>query len=175
MRTEANASQEEVVKYATAAIEFLTILNTYNPCEFYSGRIEKLSSFVADLPLEIRFTTIKWKKTVSGFEELGGLGNVEVWAYTGNTPLSSGDYSSEKQFKKTIANNNNFSMLCVTDANGVADISLNRQEMPFSLIFRPVGYDKNARITSMGMQNIMNESKGSYNKRQFRIRMFVNE
>lgn len=173
LRRQGTADQEEVVRYASAAIEFLHTLNMYNPSEFYTNRIDKLSNIVEDMPLEIRFTTVKWMQSAEGFSERGGMPNVELWAYYGDAPLSPGMYDSDKAFTKTLAATDGLKLLSTTKNDGVSDIMLSRKDLPKAVLFRPVGYGKETKIKYYEMNNILQESKGSYNKRQFRILIYT--
>lgn len=56
MRQAGEANQKDVVKYASGALEFLNVLNKYNPCDFYAERIEKLEKLIEDMPLDLKFT-----------------------------------------------------------------------------------------------------------------------
>lgn len=173
LRTSDNASQEDVVKYASAAIEFLHILNTYNPCEFYAGRIEKLDKIIEDLPLDIRFTIVRWEKSLAGFSEKEGMGNIEVWAYFGSEHLMPNDYVTDKSFRQLLDNSNLFKRVAISNGNGIADVHLDRKSLPSAFVFRPIGYNKSAKITYVEIKNILNDSQGTYNMRQFRLRMYV--
>lgn len=174
LRKQGTADQEEVVKYASAAIEFLHTLNMYNPSEFYTGRIDKLSNIIEDMPLQIRFTTVQWVQTPAGFSERGGMPNVELWAYYGDEAIGANMYDAEKSFKKTLSTVGGFELLTTTNNDGVSDISLSRKKLPKAIFFRPVGYSKETKIKYNEMNSILQESKGSYNKRQFRILIYTN-
>lgn len=87
MRQAGEANQKDVVKYAAGAVEFLNILNKYNPCDFYAERITKLEKLIEEMPLDLKFTIAKWVNDYSGFYEDGTLGNVELWAYSGDATL----------------------------------------------------------------------------------------
>lgn len=173
LRKQGTADQEEVVRYANAAIEFLHTLNMYNPSEFYTDRIDKLSNIIEDMPLEIRFTTVKWMQTPEGFSERGGMPNVELWAYYGDTPLSPGMYDTDKTFSKSLSMVTGLKLLSTTKNDGVSDILLSRKNLPKAILFRPVGYGKETKIKYYDMNSILQESKGSYNKRQFRILIYT--
>ncbi|MCF2654358.1 hypothetical protein I6E46_05270 [Prevotella loescheii] len=173
LRKQGTADQEEVVRYASAAIEFLHTLNMYNPSEFYASRIDKLSSIIENMPLEIRFTTVKWMQVSQGFSEQGGMPNVELWAYYGDTPLSPSVYDSDKTFIKSLSLVTGLKLLSTTKNDGVSDILLNRTNLPRAILFRPVGYGKETKIKYHEMNSILQEAKGSYNKRQFRILIYT--
>lgn len=172
MRDSNSGTQEGVVKYASAALEFLNVLDKYNPCDFYSSRIEKLESLIEDLPLDIKFTIVKWLNTYSGFYEGDRIGNVEIWANYGTNIPAPNDYSTNKRFNK-LAGTYDYKMLGESDENGVIELHLNRKELPTGLFFRPVGNEKKIKTKYMDIDNIMRQSEGTYNKRQFRLKMFT--
>ena len=166
------ASQADVVKYDTAASEFLATLDRYNPNEFYSSRIDKLSKIIEGQPLTIKFTMVEWKNDFSGFGEGRPLANVEVWAYYGDNPPVPMDYRDEKRFKKLVASPN-YRQQGESNEQGFLDLEFNRKQLPTGLLFRPVGYGKRIQIYYKDMQNIMRQSQGTYNKRQYRLKMFT--
>lgn len=173
LRASDNASQEDVVRYASAAIEFLHVLNTYNPCDFYSDRIEKLDEIIQDLPLDIRFTVVRWEKGLTGFSEKEGMANVEVWAYYGTEHLMPNDYDTDRAFRQKLDSSDLFKRVSSSDGKGIADVHLDRKALPTAFVFRPIGYDKSAKITYVEMRNVLNDSQGTYNMRQFRLRMYI--
>ncbi len=172
MRDSNTGTQEGVVKYASAALEFLNVLEKYNPCDFYSSRIEKLESLIEDLPLDIKFTIVKWVNTYSGFYEGDRIGNVEIWANYGTNIPAPNDYSTTKRFNKLVGSTD-YKMLGESDENGVIELHLNRKELPIGLFFRPVGNEKKIKIKYMDVESIMRQSEGTYNKRQFRLKMYT--
>jgi len=166
-------SQNELVEYSTAAIEYLQVLNRYNESDFYRSKITQLENLIDDLPLEIRFTVTKWVNNSSGFYEGGGLSNVEIWSFKGQAPPVQDKYSNDKKFSNIIGKSNEYSQLAVTDENGIADIQLNRNALPTGLFFRPLGYGDKIKIQYMDLKELLSETKGTYNKRRFRLKMFT--
>lgn len=166
-----SGTQQELVKYASAGIEYLQVLNRYNPHEFYASRIDMLEKLIQDLPLEIRFTLVKWLRNDSGFYEAGKLPNVEVWAYTGDVVPVQNTYKNDGRYKNLVGKSNNFSQLGITDNNGVVDLQFDRKALPTGLFFRPVGYDGKFAIYFMDSNEIL-QSRGEYNKRRIRIKMY---
>ena len=173
MKSKGSGSQEELVKYASAGIEYLQVLNRYNPNEFYSSRKAQLEELINDLPMEVRFTIVRWMNNDSGLFEAGKLPQVEVWAYTGSEAPVQNSYKSDKKFKSLVGNSNQFVQLGVSDKDGIADIQLNRKSLPTGLFFRPVGYDDKIKIQYFNLDELLNQSKGSYNKRRIRLKMYV--
>ncbi|MEZ5004839.1 MAG: hypothetical protein R2738_00315 [Bacteroides graminisolvens] len=57
------------MKNASAAIDFIEVLNRYNPCDFYEKNLRVLSKMIENLPLDIKFTVSRWIKDVSGYHE----------------------------------------------------------------------------------------------------------
>jgi hypothetical protein len=41
------------------------------------------------------------------------------------------------------------------------------------LFFRPVGYDDKIKIQYISFEELLNQSKGSYNKRRIRLKMYL--
>lgn len=172
LKASGGGSQKELVDYASAAIEYLQVLNRYNQSDFYEGRIAQLENLIKDLPLQVLFTIVKWVNNESGFYEAGKLSNVEVWAFNGDNPPVQKDYANDKKFKQMIGKSNEYTQLGVSDAEGQADIQLNRKSIPTGLFFRPIGYDDKIRIQYMDLKELLSQSQGTYNKRRFRLKMF---
>ena len=172
MKEQGGGSQEELVKYASAGVEYLQVLNRYNPNEFYTSRMTQLENLVNDLPMEVRFTIVKWMNSEAGFFESGKLPQVEVWAYTGSEAPVQNSYKSDKKFKSLVGNSNQFAQLGVSDKDGIADIQLDRKSLPAGLFFRPTGYDDKIKIQYFDLDELLKQSKGSYNKRRIRLKMY---
>ena len=174
MRQAGEANQKDVVKYASGALEFLNVLNKYNPCDFYAERIEKLEKLIEDMPLDLKFTIAKWVNDYAGFYEDGKLGNVELWAYYGDDEPQIKMYQTDKKFLSMVNNHaNDFKQLGESNDEGVIDIHLVRKDLPKGFFFRPVGYNDRIKIKYMGATEIMLQSEGEYNKRQIRLKMYT--
>lgn len=173
MKARGGGSQEDLVKYASAGIEYLQVLNKYNPNDFYASRKSQLEQLVEDLPLEVRFTVAKWVSSTEGFFEAGKLPHVEIWAYFGREVPVNNAYKNDKKFKELIGKSNHFMQLGTTGDDGVADIQLNRKSLPTGVFFRPVSYEDKIKILYMDIDDLFNQSKGGYNKRQIRLKMFA--
>ena len=173
LKNKPDGSQKELVEYASAAIEYLQVLNRYNEDEFYSSKISMLEGFIGDLPLEVRFTIMRWVNNASGFFEAGCIPNVEIWAFNGANPPVQNNYANDKKFASMVGKSNEFSQLTVSNAEGVADIQLNRKAMPTGLFFRPVGYDDKIKIQYLDLKTLLSETQGTYNKRRFHLKMFA--
>jgi len=167
-------NQEEVVKYSSAALEFIEVLNKYNPCEFYSSRIDQLNGMIKDLPLALRFNIIKWINGYAGFSEGGPFENVEVWAYYGSGIPSKDSYKNERKFKK-LTDSHKYKLLGSTDKEGGIEMNLKRNELPTGFMFHAIGYKDKCDIIYFDANDIISKAKGTYNKRQFRIRMSIKE
>lgn len=170
-----SASQEEVVRYASAAVEFLQVLNRYNPCDFYTGRIKALEKMMGSLPLEVKFTAVRWVSNVSGFFEAGRIPNVEVWAFTGTEPPVPNQYKTDKRFKELTGRSNDYQQLGVTGAEGEVELQLDRGNLPRGIFFRPVGYGDKIKIMYMDLNELLHQSQGTYNKRRFRLKMYASQ
>ena len=173
LKTKPDVSQKELVDYASAAIEYLQVLNKYNEDDFYKSKISMLEEFIGDLPLEVRFTIARWVNNASGFFEAGKIPNVEIWAFSGPTPPVQNNYSNDKKFMSMIGKSNEFSQLSVSNEEGIADIQLNRKSMPTGLFFRPVGYNDKIKINYLDLKTLLSETQGTYNKRRFHLKMFA--
>ena len=173
LKNKPDASQQELVDYASAAIEYLQVLNRYNEDEFYTSKISTLVDLIGDLPLEVRFTITRWVNNAAGFFEAGGIPNVEIWAFNGSIPPIQNNYANDKKFVSMIGKSNEFEQLTVSDAQGIADIQLNRKAMPTGLFFRPVGYSDKIKIQYMDLKNLLSGTQGTYNKRRFRLKMYA--
>lgn len=166
-------SQEEAVRCATAAISYLQLLNRYNPCDFYASRITQLENAVKSLPLEMRFTTVRWVKNVSGFYEAGRIAGVEVYAFRGAQPPMAKEYKTDKKFRELLEKSGDYVREGVTDADGVADLRLDRQNLPTGFFLRPVGSGDKIKIFYISFSDLIRQSQGTYNKRQFRVKMYA--
>jgi hypothetical protein len=166
-------SQKELVEYASAAIEYLQVLNRYNSSDFYTSRITQLEELIKDLPLEIRVTIVRWVNNESGFYEAGKIPNVEVWAFNGDNPPIQNNYATDKKFVSMMGKSNEYSQLGVSDSEGQVDLQFNRQQMPKGLFFRPIGYNDKIKIQYIDLKSLLNQTQGTYEKRRFRLKMFA--
>lgn len=172
VREQGAGSQADVVRYASAAIEFMEKLNLYNPCDFYSERIVRLKKIIEDQPLEIHFTFVQWVSSSAGFYEGDRLSGVEVWAYDGSEPPAAADYRNDKRIEKLVAGGQ-WRRVGTSDVRGLLDISFDRKSLPNGLLFRPVGQGGRVRADYMDMREVMQQSEGDYQKRQFRTKMYT--
>lgn len=175
MKEQGSGSQADLVKYASAGLEYLQVLNRYNPNEFYTSRMAQIEGLINDLPMEIRFTITKWMNSESGFFEAGKLPRIEVWSYSGLDAPTPNSYKNDKKFMSLIGSSGHFSQLGISDNEGIADIQLNRKSLPTGIFLRPVGYDDNIKIQYLDLSDLLSQSKGSYNKRRIRLKMFFNQ
>lgn len=175
LQEQTTVNQEDVVKYASAAEEFLQVLNKYNPCDFYSERIDKLNKIIEEMPLDIKFTVTKWMNNVSGFYEAGGLANVELWGYAKTDRPLLKSYETDKRFKNLVDKSEGFTLLGKTDEKGEIILHLERKQLPKGIFFRPVGYDNKIKIEYFYMEDILRQSKDEFNMRQFRLKMYTAE
>ena len=175
MRQAGSGNQKEVVRYASAASEFLSVLNKYNSCDFYTERIEKLDSMVEEMPLDVKFTITQWVQSVAGYAEGGRLARVEIWADSGKKMPSYKEFQTDKKFKQMIGNDARYKLLGESNNQGVIEVHLNRKALPNGLFFRPVGYGNRIAIKYMDVKEIMRQSEGDYMKRQFRLKMYVDK
>lgn len=175
LREKGTGTQAEVARYASGAAEFMRVLYNYNPCDFYAERIEKLEKIIEDLPLDFKFTVVEWLKSYAGFAEGGPMGNVEVWADYGTGVPALSDYGRDNKFKKLVsASPSRYKQLGVTGSDGTVELHLVRKHLPNGLFFRPVGYKDAAVIKYMDVKDIMRQAQGDHNKKQYRLKMYVN-
>lgn len=167
-------SQKQLVDCATGAMEMFQLLSSYNPCDYYTGGIEKMRQQIDKVPLDIKFSVVKWQNDYSKFAETGPMPNVEVWGCFGEAGSASQLIKDEKQFNKFAQKNPGLRQLGASDENGVLELSFQRTDLPTGFFFRPVGYKKKAAIKYVDMSNVMKQSQGDYTKKQFRMRMYVN-
>jgi hypothetical protein len=109
----------------------------------------------------------------AGFFESGKLPQVEVWAYSGSAPPVPNSYKNDKKFQSMIGKSNQYTLMGISDSEGIADIQLNRKSLPSGLFLRPVGYDDKIRIQYLDLNELLSQSKGNYNKRRIRIKMYT--
>lgn len=173
-RNSGSINQEEVVKYSTAALEFIEVLNKYNPCDFYNTRINQLNEMIKDLPLALRFNIVKWVNGYSGFTEGGPFSNVEVWAYYGSGIPEKNSYKNERKFKK-LTESYEYRLQGISDSKGCLELDLKRSELPTGFMFHAIGYKDKCDIVYFDADDIISKAKGTYNKRQFRIRLSIKE
>ena len=80
---------------------------------------------------------------------------------------------SESSFKKMTADEPwRFKLIGTTDDNGVADLKLNRKDMPKAFVVYARG-NKKADFKYMTLKEFMSKSTGSYVKRQLRLGLVV--
>ena len=168
MRKAGSATQAEVARYVTAAIDFLNILNGSKPDEFYQVRIDKLQSMLSDIPLSIQFTIVEWKTLQEG----NYIPDVEIWAYYGINSLSSLMFTNDKRFEKILKRNGtDFVQIGISDINGKVEMEFDRNKLPIGIIFRPKK-DSGVKIEYKTMEDLLRQSRGTYMKRQFRLKMY---
>lgn len=169
LKKSSTATQDVVANYTSAAIDFLQILNSYKPDEFYSSRISKLEELLRNMPLCINFTIVEWKTLHEG----NAIRNVELWAYNGDESITSSRFSTDKRFRKAKSKESyNYSYIGTTDYNGKVKVELNRNRLPKGIIFRPVD-NEDVKIHYLGIEELMKRSNGSYMEKQFRLRMYA--
>lgn len=169
LKKQGSASQEEIIKYATAAVDFLEVVNKLNANEFYETRINTMKGLIDNLPLKIKFTIVEWKTLNEGIYIPG----VEVWAFDGNHVITLNSFSTDKKFRRMVDDEKSaYAQLGVSDINGVVEIELDRKKLPKGIIFRPTDND-NVKIKYMPFTSLMQQAHGTYVEKQFRLKMFV--
>lgn len=170
LKKQGEATQDQVKEYASAAMEFMQILNNYNPCEYYELRIQKLAQMIDNLPLVIRFSVHEWVRTLTGFHIGDGVERVELWANHGLLHPDWKAYNSEKRFRKTLERSNFYFKVGETDEKGMVVLNLDRKSLPKGLFFH-APENRDLMIEYVPMQKIIRDSKNDYKMRQYRLRM----
>lgn len=169
LRKAGSATQEEVARYASAAIEFMQILNMYNPTDFYSERIEKLDNMMDEMPLKVLFTIVEWKTLHEGSK----IPEVEIWAYNGEEHISSFVLSSSRKFKKLVEKQGlDYKQIGISDSQGKVEVELDRNKLPKGFVFHPKNR-KDVKINYMDMKDLMRQAVGTFMEKRFRLKMFT--
>ena len=165
LKEKGTATQSKVQEYASAAITFITNLNNYNPCEFYSNILAKLEAMVENMPLVVKFTVMQWIDDGAGLRQGGGRAQVELWANEGFSHPSPKEYQSERRFKKHVGDDVFCKKLGETGADGTLVVNFDRKALPKGIFFHAEGDNT---IKYIRMQDIIRNSKDDYQMRQFR-------
>lgn len=173
MKRKASGTQTQVVEVFSTMLDAFNVLEKYNPCEFYEKRIKSLEDKIGEMPLDFKFTFVKWMNSYSGFSESGVMPNVEVWAYYGDEEQKLNRYSSDRKFRNLVSRSDQYRQVGISDGQGVATLHLLRKNLPSGFFFRPIGYKDKARIVYMDTTDLMARQKESYNKLQLRQKMYV--
>lgn len=167
-------SQYDVASYYYAAIEYMQILYRYNPIEYYKKNIAALEKTVGDMPFQIRFTVVKWQSDRVSAGETGAMSDVDIWAYYGDKASIPAKYNDNEAFRKILRTaGEKYRHIGVTDDNGVVDMELKRSTLPTGFFFAPVDVKTKADVVYRDMEEVMSQAKHEYNKRQFRLKMYV--
>ena len=168
MKENNTATQQQVAKYAAAAMEFLDIVNTYNPDDFYTTRISQLNEMLEDMPLNITFTTVEWRT----FSEGPAIPDVEVWAYYGDGVVPPSSFATPRKFKKTINKNAGaYKQEGLSDSAGKIQVQLDRKNLPAGFVFCPTT-DKDIKAVYLSLDELMRRAEGTYLEKQFRLKMY---
>lgn len=172
LKKQGHATQDEVKEYASSALEFIQILNNYNPCEFYTKIIGKLEKMIENIPLVIKFTVVQWVRGDTGFHQGDVLKGVEVWVNNGVSHPEEKEYKSERRFKKLMEGSASYRLIGETDVQGTIEVELDRKALPRGFFF----YSKEiGKIDYVNMGKITRDSRNDYQMRQFRVMMYSNE
>ena len=167
-------AQTDIMNYYGAAADFMRIAEKYNPCDYYAKNIKALETFIENMPIAMKFTFVKWTVGRVSASEEGAFPNVELWAHYGNSNPRLNDYSNDRKFRRLVSNNpDEFKQVGVSDADGIVNIELSRKKLPMGFFFRPASQNTSASVVYKDMTDIMNQSVGEYNKRQFRQKMYI--
>ena len=161
-------SQEDLVKFVSAGIEYLKVLQRYNPLDFYARQIGKLEDVIKEQPLEIGLTLTRM---IDGIEA-GILSNIEVFAFFGSEDPVPSTYRNEKKFKELIENSTSYRLIGVSDKSGKVDIQMKRDDLPIGLLLHPLGYKDKIKAMYINLNDLIRYSDGVYNKRRFNVKMY---
>lgn len=175
MKNSGTLTQRDLAKYAYGAAEFLKVVNKYNPSSYYTQRVATLEKMIEDMPIDFRILINRWVRDMAGFHMGGALPNVEAWGYYGSAPITGGEWSSDKRFKKLVESSADFRKLAVSGSDGIIQLELLRKDLPKAIFFRPNGYDGKIGIERKDMSELMQRSTGDYMMRQFNLLMYVKE
>lgn len=166
--------QTDIVNYYGAAIDFMMIINKYNPCDYYTNNIKALETYIENMPLVLRFNIVKWIVNRVSAIENGPFPNVELWAYYGNETPKLMDYSSDRRFRKLVSTGSaDYKLIGTSDETGTIDMEFSRKSLPTGFFFRSATDGMDAPISYRDMTDVMSKSEGEYSKRQFRLKMYV--
>lgn len=167
-------SQYDVASYYYAAIEYMQILYRYNPIDYYKKNISALEKAVGDMPFLMRFTVVKWLSDRVSAGEAGAMPDVEIWAYYGDKKAIPTKYNDNEAFRKVLrTGGEKYRHMGVTDENGVVDMELRRSTLPTGFFFAPVDVKIKTDVVYRDMEEVMSQAKHEYNKRQFRLKMYI--
>ncbi len=168
-----NVNQADVAEYYSAAVEYLKVLNKYNPCEYYSKSITTLDNFIKDMPFTLRFNVVHLMANRVSVGEGGPFAGVEVWAYNGESNPSPQDYESPRKFRKLMKDKGGkFTLLGVTNAQGVVDTEMRRTALPHGFFLLPANDNLKVRIFYKNADDVMSQAQGTFVKRQFRVKLY---
>lgn len=171
---DAVVGQTDIVNYYGAAIDFMTIINKYNPCDYYTKNIKALETYIENMPFALRFNIVKWTVNRVSAVENGPYPNVELWAYYGNEAPKLMDYSSDRRFRKLVSSGSaEYKHIGTSDGEGTIEMEFNRKLLPKGFFFRSATDGMEAPISYRDMTDVMSRSEGEYSKRQFRLKMYV--
>lgn len=169
MKKKGNATQAEVAEYASYAIAYIQQVYKYNPDDYYQGRIKLMQDLLMGMKLQVKFTFVEWLT----FSEGKPIAGVEVWAYNGSERISSNTFSSDKKFRRMLKKEDyNFRQVGQSGPDGIAEIELDRKQLPVGLLFRP-REDSGQKIVYMTLEELMRQASGTYMKQQFRVKMYT--
>lgn len=167
-------SQYDVASYYYAAIEYMQILYRYNPVDYYKNNIAALEKAVGDMPFLMRFTVASWKADRVSAAEGGPMQDVEIWGWYGDKASMPQKYEDNKSFRSQMKKNAAlYKHMGVTDASGVLDLELRRSTLPKGFFFAPMDVNMKTDVVYRDMEEVMSQAKHEYNKRQFRLKMYI--
>ena len=116
----------------------------------------------------MKFTIVEWKTLNEG----NYIPDVEIWIYNGTPSVSSITFSSDRKFEQMMKREPfNFKQVGISNVSGIAEIELDRNQLPEGIIFRP---DKKSgvKIHYMSISDLLLQANGTYMEKQFRLKMY---
>ncbi len=168
-------NQEEVANQYYFTDDILQKLISIHPTDFYSQIRNKVTKFLENMPLYMRFYTVKWEVGRVAASENGPMSGVEIWAYYGTEQPQQKDYRKREKFeKRTKKDNIRYQMMGMTDTNGIVDVEMtDRKNLPLGFFFNPTTVEGKTDVYYIDLKDVMAQAKGEYKKRQFRMKIYT--
>lgn len=155
----------------SVALAHFEILNNICPNELYQNRANRLNEIIADIPMEIKFTTVEWSRDEAGLLEKGVMPGVEVWACHNTAAARKADLS-RGDFEDLVKDEDGFELLGVTDGAGILELNLDRGKTPIAFFFKSPKNLGKAKVHRVLRTELLRTAVDNFNKRQFRVKIY---